>query len=163
MSSNHDTHPLVATPTTIKKMGVFPGPAGQRRPTGVFPKRASDTMIAVAEALFSADDHPCPEDRLQFLRRELNDLMARASPRGRLMFRLGTFAVSVISPLLIGRLPPFRRLPLNVRRAALQKMEARPIGAALIAVRAVLCLLYYEHPDAAAEIGIQLGPTGRLL
>lgn len=158
-----DAHPLVATPTILRaKKNRLPGPAGERRPTGVFPARGIETMVAMAEAIFSTRERPCPPERLDYLRRELPDLMNRAAARGRFMFRLGTFAVSVLAPLSIGRLPPLRRLPLDVRIRALRKMEAGPLVSALIAVRAVLCLIYYEHPDAAAEIGIRPGDNGRL-
>ncbi|MEQ9502744.1 MAG: hypothetical protein RIT81_38095 [Deltaproteobacteria bacterium] len=158
-----DAHPLVATPTILTAhANRLPGPAGERRPTGTFGRRSTETMLAIGEAIFSTSDRPCPPDRLDYLRRELGDLMGRAAPRGRLLFTLGAFAVSVIAPLLVGRLPPFRRLPLDVRIAALRKLEARQLGAVLIALRAVLCLLYYEHPDAAAEIGIRVTEGGRL-
>lgn len=158
-----EAHPLVATPSILaSKRNRLPSPAGERRPTGTFPPRSLETMLAMAEAIFSTSERPLPPDRLEYLRRELPDLLNRAAPRGRLMFRLGTFAISTIAPLLIGRLPPLRRLPLDVRIRALRKMEASAFVAALIAVRAVLCLVYYEHPDAAAEIGVRVGPNGRL-
>lgn len=164
MASDADEqpHPLVALPSILARGNRLPGPAGERRPTGAFSARSTRTMTAMAEALFASDDGPCPPDRIAYVERELKDLMSRAAPRGRFMFSLGAFAVSVIAPLLVWRLPPFARMPLPLRIEALRRMEARPIGAALIALRAILCLLYYEHPDAAREAGIRVGAKGRI-
>jgi hypothetical protein len=158
---DEDAHPLVATPSILARGNRLPGPAGERRPTGAFGKRSLDTLVAIAEALFSTDDGPCPPERLAWVELQLADLMARASPRGRFMFTMGAFAVSTIAPILVGRWPPFSRLPLPVRIEALTRFESRPIGSALIALKAVLCLVYYEHPDAAAEVGLVVGPGGR--
>lgn len=159
-----EAHPLVATPSILARGARYPGPAGQRMPTGVFSRRGLDTMVAIAEALFSTDERPCPPERLAWVERELADLMSRAAPRGRFTFQLGAFAVSVVAPILVGRFPPFTKLTLPLRIEALRRLESRPLGVALIALKAVLCMIYFEHPDAAAEVGIVPGgPGGRLL
>jgi len=46
-----------------------------------------------------------------------------------------------------------RALPLGDRSHALEKMESSRFALPLLAVKAMLCIIYYEHPDAAREIG----------
>jgi hypothetical protein len=108
---------------------------------------------AVAEAVFSTDAGPPPPARLDWLCVELADFLSRAGARTRLMLRLALLAVSLVAPLLAGRLPPLRRLSLSERIRALTLLEQSPFGAPVLAVKALLCVLYYEHPDAAREIG----------
>ncbi len=108
---------------------------------------------AVAEAVFSTESGPPPGDRLDWLALELEDFLARAGSRTRWMLRLALVAVSLLAPLLAGRLPPLRRLPLPERIRALCLLENSRLGAPVLAVKALLCVLYYEHPDAAREIG----------
>jgi hypothetical protein len=61
------------------------------------------------------------------------------------------------SPPLIGRLPPLSRLPVAERCAALEKLEHTPLGLPLLAVKAMLCILYYEHPDSLRDMGVTRG------
>lgn len=153
-----DVHPLVATQTVLSEGNQLPSEVGRMRPTGELGRRSLDTLMAIAEALFATEDGPPPADRLAFLRRELDDFMARTSSRGRFYFSAGAAIVSVVAPLMVRRLPPFRRLRLEHRTKALTRFEASALGAVLIALRAILCLLYYEHPEALREIGMEIRP-----
>ena len=36
---------------------------------------------------------------------------------------------------------------------ALQTIEETPLSLALLGAKAILCIVYFEHPDAAREIG----------
>lgn len=110
--------------------------------------------MAIAEALFASEEGPPPPGRINWLRREYVDLFCRTSGRGRFYFGAGSLVVSIVAPLLIGKLRPFRRLPHAERLEALRRFEAHPLGSILIALRAILCLLWYEHPDVASESGI---------
>lgn len=154
-----DVHPLVATPTVLADGNRLPSEVGEMRPTGELGVRSLDTLMAIAEALFATEDGPPPAERLAFLRRELADFMARTSPRGRFYFSAGATVVSIVAPLMVGRLPPFRRLRLDRRIAALTRFEGSALGSVLIALRAILCLIYYEHPDALREIGMEIRPV----
>ena len=62
---------------------------------------------------------------------------------------------------MIGKLPTLRRLSIPDRVRALTRLERRQLAPILIALRAILCLLYYEHPDVPAEVGLGVsGPGG---
>ena len=60
--------------------------------------------------------------------------------------------VSRLAPLFIGRVVTLGALSLPDRIRALTRLEER-FGEPLLAVKAMLCLVYYEHPDAAREVG----------
>jgi hypothetical protein len=152
--SELDVHPLVATPTVLREGNQLPSPVGTARPSGKPTPRSVDTMMAIAEAVFAGEQGAPPRHRIDWLRREYIDLMSRASGRGRFYFWAGALVVSIVAPLLHGTLRPFRRLSLADRIAALTKFEANVLGSILIALRAILCLLWYEHPEVAREVGM---------
>ncbi|MFW6050886.1 MAG: hypothetical protein ACODAU_06910 [Myxococcota bacterium] len=108
---------------------------------------------AVAESLFRTDAGPPPADRLAWLVDDLDHFLAHAGPRSRLIYRLCLFAVSVLAPLFVFRLPPYRALAETKRPLALERLERSPFGLAVFGCKMLLCILYYEHPDAAREVG----------
>jgi len=108
--------------------------------------------VAIAEAVFARNMMPPPADRIAFLAREIEDFLARSGVRARLMLSAMVWLVTVVAPLLIGRVALLGSLPLGVRVRALTRLEER-FGDPLLAVKAILCLIYYEHPDAAREVG----------
>jgi hypothetical protein len=107
----------------------------------------------VAEALFTTDEGPPPEERLDWLCDELDDFFAHAGGRALFVFRLCMLAISVLAPLLCMRLPPFRGLPREDRFRALERMERSALALAVFGAKTTLCIVYYEHPDAARAIG----------
>ncbi len=115
--------------------------------------RTLGTLRAVAEALFSTASGPPGAERIDWLLLEIEDFLARAGPRTRLVLGLAVFAVNVLAPLSVLRLAPLRRLPLAERVHALRSLENSRLAAPLFAVKALLSLIYYEHPDAAREVG----------
>jgi hypothetical protein len=62
------------------------------------------------------------------------------------------FAVSLLAPLVILRFVSLARLPVPERARALGRLEDT-FGAPVLAVKAMLSVLYYEHPDAARFVG----------
>lgn len=108
---------------------------------------------AFGEALFarSLEEAP-PAERMAWFIADLDDFAAHLNLRARLLFLLCLFAVTW-SPLLSGRLSRLRRLSVSERIAALEVLEQSPASLALFGARAITSLVYYEHPDAAAEIG----------
>lgn len=158
----HDGHPLVATRALLEgRARAYPSDVGARRPTGEANSRALDRLMLIAEALFSRDASPPPAARIAWLRGEMGDFLSRAAPLGRLLFVMGSLVVSLWAPVLVGSLPPLSRLSFARRVQALTKFESRRVAPVLIALRAILCLLYYEHPDAAQDVGIDAsGPPG---
>ena len=115
-----------------------------------------DRMLwAVAEAMFSTEQGPPPAARLAWLCADMRDFLERSGPRARWIFWGALFFTSWISPLLIGRFPPLARLSVADRAAALERFEDGMVlqAASILALKATMCILYFEHPDAAEEIG----------
>ncbi|HEX4474141.1 MAG TPA: hypothetical protein VH142_03620 [Polyangiaceae bacterium] len=109
-------------------------------------------LMAIAEALFSRGGTPPPRERLEWVGREAEDFLARAGARTRILLSLLVSVVCVLAPLTIGRLARLHSLSCAERIRALGALERR-FAEPLIAVKALLCLLYYEHPDGAREAG----------
>jgi len=108
---------------------------------------------ALAEAIFSTESGPPPAARLDWLMDELDDFLGRVGARGRVLLLLSFFDVSWLAPLVAFRFRPLRSLPLAARVDALERLERSRIAMPLLATKAILSVLYYEHPDAAREIG----------
>jgi hypothetical protein len=109
-------------------------------------------LVAIAEAVFSRNGAPPAAERMAWIEREMEDFLARAGIRSRVMFSLMVWLTTVIAPLLYGRFAFLYLLPLGDRVRALALLEAR-FSEPLVGVKALLCLVYYEHPDAAREVG----------
>lgn len=109
--------------------------------------------LALAETLFSTDAGPPPADRLQWLADDLDDFFAHSGARSRSVFVLCVTAIDLVAPLFVGRLGRFSKLTLAERFAALTRFEASPMGLAFFGAKAALCIVWYEHPAAAREVG----------
>jgi hypothetical protein len=107
---------------------------------------------AIAEALFCSEQGPPAQERIDFLLGEIDTLLTRAGWRSGGIYKLGLFAICLLAPLAIFRMPTLGRLPLVDRVRALRKLEHGATAALVIGVKAILCLMYYEHP-AATETG----------
>ncbi len=88
---------------------------------------------------------------------DVADFVTQSGPRVRAIFTGGLTAATLLAPPLIGKLPPLRRLSVEDRCRALERMEETPLGLPLLAVKATLSILYYEHPDALRDIGVTRG------
>lgn len=108
---------------------------------------------AFAEALFSTHDGPPPEHRISWLCDELDHFVTFAGPRARTSLVLCLTAVSFFSPLMVARPWGFASLPLNLRRVAITRFERSPLGLAVFGAKAMLCIVWYEHPENAAWAG----------
>jgi hypothetical protein len=109
-------------------------------------------IVAIAEAVFSKGGQPPPADRLRFIEHELDDFLSRSGARSRFFFSLMVWLTCALAPLFARRFASFVRLPLADRVHALTALEQR-FPEPLLAVKALLCLVYYEHPDAARDVG----------
>lgn len=117
-------------------------------------ERTQAGVRSIAEALFHGDSGPAPAARLDWAAAEVTDIVRHAGPRARLLFQLCLLAVHVLAPLSIGRLGPLGRLDAAARIRALSRLERTASGAALLlALKALLCTVWYEHPDSAREVG----------
>jgi hypothetical protein len=142
----------LAPGTTFPRLERVPVADEVRGRAGATPRMRKATW-AVAEALFTTDAGPPPKDRLDWLVEDLDHFLAHAGPRSRLIYRLCLLAISVLAPLTVWRLPPFRWLSQVKRVEALERLERSPLGLAVFGCKMLLCIVYYEHPDAARDIG----------
>lgn len=85
---------------------------------------------------------------------ELADFVEQGGVRVKAILVGGLLVAQWTAPALIGRAPPLSRLGLEDRCRALDKLEHSSFGLPLLAVKAILCILYYEHPDVLRESGI---------
>lgn len=113
---------------------------------------------AVIEAVFarSADGDgvaPPPAERVAWVCREIDDFLTRVTLRSYAIVLLSLVAVSAIAPLLVRRFGVLASLPLAERIEALEHFEKSGFAPALLAVKALVSVHYYEHPDAAREVG----------
>jgi hypothetical protein len=109
-------------------------------------------LVAIAEALFSRNGEPPAPERLSWVEREMEDFLARAGFRSRVMFWAMIWVTTVLAPLLARRFSLLYDLPLGERVSVLRILEKR-FSEPLLGVKALLCLVYYEHPDAARDAG----------
>ena len=116
------------------------------------------SLRAFAEALFSTEAGPPAAERLDWLMKEMEEYLLLAGPGARVIFGLALFAVAWLSPLFIRRLPTLRSLEVTERVEALTRMEESFAAAPVLAVKAFLCVVYYEHPDVQREMG-HVGPS----
>ena len=110
-------------------------------------------LRAFAEALFSTEAGPPPATRLDWLMVEMDDYLLRAGPAARFIFGLSLWVVTLLSPVFIRRLPTLASLDVPERIEALTRMEESFASAPVLAVKAFLCVVYYEHPDVQREVG----------
>jgi hypothetical protein len=108
---------------------------------------------SIAEAIFSTAEGPPPAGRLIWVVDELETFLDKAGWRAGGIFKLALALVSLISRLLVLDPRPLPLLPLPNRVRALQALERSVLNAPLVAVKAILCIIYYEHADAARDAG----------
>ena len=155
----NETHPLIAREeeldTTKHRPSSLQGECPKNGDLSEFHLRS---IRAISEAIFSEDEVPVDSARLDWLIHEYQDFMSRAPSKQRLLFTLATMGLAVIGPLFVFRLQSYASLSLALRIQALRKLETRPAGKILIPLRAILCLIYYEHPEAAAQLELHQRP-----
>jgi hypothetical protein len=106
---------------------------------------------AVAEALFSSGDGKVDVARLEWVVADLADYMARAPGRARMLLTLGLFVLTWVAPLLVWRFGPLASLDLDLRVRALERIEQTILGPAALAMKAMLCMIWFEHDDTRRE------------
>ena len=115
-------------------------------------------LRAFAEALFSTEAGPPPAARMDWLMKEMKDYLQRAGAWARFVFGLALYVVVWLSPLFIRKFPTLKSLEVPERVEALTLMEESFAAAPVLAVKAFLCVVYYEHPDVQREVG-HIGPS----
>ncbi|TAK20359.1 MAG: hypothetical protein EPO40_31590 [Myxococcaceae bacterium] len=127
-------------------------PDGVRGGRGLSPG-ARAVALSLAETLFASESGPPSPERLEWLGDDLDHFFAHAGGRARSVFVLCITAIDLVAPMFIRRLGRFSRLSLSERFAALTRFEESPAGLALFGAKAALCVVWYEHPAAAREVG----------
>ncbi len=134
------------SPASPVALEVF-APSGRHK----LPLRAAR---AFCDALYSSDDlNPAPQDRMDWLQGELDHLLCRASWRSGGVYKLLLLLICFVAPLHLGRPLPLWRLSVPDRVRALRAMERGPLASVVLAAKAIICMIYYEHPAVAQECG----------
>jgi hypothetical protein len=129
------------------------------RPDGALPTMRPMAWLtrdarAFAEALFADASGPPPSDRIDWLVHDLADFVEQAGPRAWLVLTGGLEIATWLAPVLIKKVPPLNRLTIADRQRALEALEHTPAGLPLFALKAMFCIVYYEHPDVLRDIGV---------
>lgn len=106
--------------------------------------------MAIAEALFMTDV-PADRARVAWAVADFCDFSARAQGRGRLVFVLSVWVLTWLAPLFVFKLGPLETLDLDERAQALDRIERSPLGFAALGPKAILCMIWFEHPDTRKE------------
>lgn len=118
--------------------------------------------IAIAEVLFQTDAGPVDPARLAWVKDEFRSFLGHAGPWARFLAGACSLFTTVLGPLLCGKFSGFASLPIEERLRVLERLEASPFALVLLGIKTMLCILYYEQPEAAAEIGFDgLCKSGR--
>jgi hypothetical protein len=117
-------------------------------------------LRSVAEALFCREDGPPPADRLDWLCNDFDDFISQAGVRAQTIINAALMAVTWLAPLTIKQAPPLGRLGVAHRCRALGARGETELGRAVRALKALLSIIYYEHPDSMAEIGVDTSCLG---
>lgn len=141
----------------------LPGGADVRgRTPASVSERTLSRSIAIAEALFRTDAGPVDPARMIWLKDEFRSFLGHAGPWARFLAGACSSFTTLLGPLLSGKLRSFASLSLEERGRVLERLEASPFALVLLGIKTMLCILYYEQPAAAAEIGFDgLCKSGR--
>jgi len=118
------------------------------------PTRAWQKQLhAIAGALFSEDGSAPPAERLNWCVTQIADILEKVGGRGAFAYRFALFVMGYFSPLLLFRFRSFASLPQADRVRTLERVEQSALKTLLFALKALLCIVYFEHPDAAEATG----------
>ena len=106
---------------------------------------------AVAEGILATEEGAPDPKRVEDVVEDFLDFIARAPARGRWIMILSLFALVWVAPLFVARMPTLDGLDVDKRAEALDRVEKSVLGPAALAPKAILCLLWFEHPATRAE------------
>ncbi len=129
------------------------GPADGQHGVAPAPDRAwLRASRAVASTMFSTHDGPPSRQHLDWTIAHLHDMYVTVGGMGLFVFRLSLLAFTWLAPLMILRLPPFSRLSHEQRLRAMHRFEHSLIAISLFALKAMLCMIHFEHPEGAQHM-----------
>ena len=108
---------------------------------------------AACRHLNCAGQHTWRTGRLDWVERELRSFLGHAGAQARFVFGASVYAVTLLGPLVAGKFGAFAGLGLADRMHVLEKVEKSFLSTPLLGVKAILCIVYFEHPEAARHIG----------
>ncbi len=107
----------------------------------------------IARATFD-DGGGVPEERLDFMERELRLLFACVGALARLALRLSVAVVQLAPLLVIGRPRRFTALAPAQRVRFLQRFESGLFATLFVALRMYMAMAYFEHPQGGLDAGV---------
>lgn len=156
--------PVLQAPPGYPHVPHLPPPPAEidvrRRRGAPVPAGVRVTSRAVAEALFSPDGVSLDRERLDWLEEDFADFFARAHGNARMILRASLLALMWVAPWFVFMPLPLTALPLKRRALALERFESSPLAPAALAVKAMLCILWFEHPKTREETGTEASCTG---
>lgn len=118
-----------------------------------FSRGVRRAVLSLAEVLFARETGAPPAGRLLWLVDDLDDFFAHAGMRSRAVFLACLTTIELVAPLMLGRLCRFSNLSMADRFNSLRRFEESSLGLAFFGAKAALCIVWYEHPEAAREVG----------
>jgi hypothetical protein len=125
--------------------------AVRARDVDVVSDRFEVRLRPIAEALFSTEAGAPDAARIAWVCADFRDFCSRASGRGRMIMLLSVWFLTWIAPFFVGRLSPLESLSIEKRAEALERVEASFLGFTALAPKAMLCMMWFEHPDTQRE------------
>lgn len=127
----------------------------------MLPRSVHGAATALSASLF---DHGrgVPEDRLAFALADVDDFTRRAGWKTRSAFIASLVLLEWIWPLRFGFMRRFSRLEPAKRLVLLERIENSGVAPLLVLPKAMLCLVFFEHPDNLKEIGFDDKPLRAL-
>lgn len=110
-------------------------------------------LRAVLCTLFEPGTGAAAEARIAATLGEVRAYLERAGLQTRVAFRAALIAVQWAPLLLLRRLRRFVRLAPAERARCLVRFERSPFGLALVLLKTVLCLHWFDRPDVLARTG----------
>lgn len=142
--------------------GLSEGPSSLPTPNvcsiaPVLPRWSHAPIRSLARALFDRGSG-IPADRLEWMIQDLGDFMAGAGPKTRTAFLLNILVLDLLAPVLRRKLGRLRSLPPEDTVALLEQLDESNLAILLPLPKAMLALIYYEHPEAIRETGYDALP-----
>ncbi|MFO0724955.1 MAG: hypothetical protein U1E65_14335 [Myxococcota bacterium] len=121
------------------------------------PKTTHAPIRALAYALFDRGQGLVPA-RLDWMIADLSDFLDGAGPKTRWLFIVNLLVLDLLAMVLRKRLKRLRSLSPEEGVAFLEALDESNLAILIALPKAMLSLIYFEHPDAAAETGFDGRP-----
>lgn len=148
-ASNHGEPAAFTLPTPLAH--PVKGDAVHERPAHPVHEPTLARARVFAEALFSTESGPPDRARLDWLIEDLRDFLSRAGGNARLVLWACLLACNWLAPLFIRRMPTLADLTPDERALALDRVERTSFGPIALGPKAILCMLWFEHPETQRE------------